>query len=61
MNEQNLDINLIMQAFQEKVSQLTTELVVKEATIKQLTMQLAQTQVTVDDFETPTNTNEKVK
>jgi hypothetical protein len=61
MNEQNLDINLIMQAFQEKVSQLTTELVVKEATIKQLTMQLAQTQVPVDNFETPTNTNEKVK
>ena len=34
MNEQNLDINLIMQAFQEKVSQLITELVVKEAIAK---------------------------
>jgi hypothetical protein len=61
MNEQNLDINLIMQAFQEKVSQITTELVIKEATIKQLTMQLAQTQAPIDGFETPTNTNEKVK
>jgi hypothetical protein len=61
MNEQNLDINLIMQSFQEKVSQLITELVVKEATIKQLTMQLAQTQTPVDQFETPTNPNEKVK
>jgi hypothetical protein len=61
MNEQNLDINLIMQAFQEKVSQLITELVVKEAAIKQLTMQLAQTQAPVDEFETPTNPNEKVK
>ena len=61
MNEQNLDINLIMQAFQEKVSQLITELVVKEATIKQLTMQLAQAQAPVDQFETPTNPNEKVK
>ena len=61
MNEQNLDINLIMQAFQEKVSQLITELVVKEATIKQLTIQLAQTQAPVDEFETPTNPNEKVK
>jgi hypothetical protein len=61
MNEQNLDINLIMQAFQEKVSQLITELVVKEAAIKQLTMQLAQTQAPVDEFETPANPNEKVK
>ena len=61
MNEQNLDINLIMQAFQEKVSQLITELVVKEATIKQLTMQLAQMQAPVDAFEVPTNPNEKVK
>ena len=61
MNEQNLDINLIMQAFQEKVSQLITELVVKEATIKQLTMQLTQMQAPVDEFETPTNPNEKVK
>jgi hypothetical protein len=61
MNEQNLDINLIMQAFQEKVSQLITELVVKEAAIKQLTMQLAQAQAPVDEFETPTNPNEKVK
>jgi hypothetical protein len=50
-----------MQAFQEKVSQLITELVVKEAAIKQLTMQLAQTQAPVDEFETPTNPNEKVK
>jgi hypothetical protein len=61
MNEQNLDINLIVQAFQEKVSQLITELVVKEAAIKQLTMQLAQPQAPVDEFETPTNPNEKVK
>lgn len=61
MNEQNLDINLIMQAFQEKVSQLITELVIKEATIKQLTMQLSQMQAPVDEFEVPTNPNEKVK
>jgi len=61
MNEQNLDINLIMQAFQEKVSQLITELVVKEATVKQLTMQLVQMQAPVDAFEVPTNPNEKVK
>ena len=61
MNEQNLDVNLIMQAFQDKVSQLITELVIKEATIKQLTMQLSQMQAPVDDFEMPTNPKEKVK
>lgn len=34
----NLDVNLIIAAFQEKISQLMTEIVVKEATIKQLTL-----------------------
>lgn len=32
-----LDINLIILSFQEKIGQLMTELVVKDATIKQLT------------------------
>jgi hypothetical protein len=32
-----LDVNLIIASFQEKLAQLTTELVVKDATIKQLT------------------------
>ena len=32
-----LDMNLVVACFQEKLAQLTTELVVKEATIKQLT------------------------
>lgn len=36
MNEQNIDVNLILQAFQERVTQLTSELVLKEATIKHL-------------------------
>lgn len=36
MNEQNIDVNLILQAFQEKVAQLTSELILKEATIKHL-------------------------
>jgi hypothetical protein len=40
MNEQNLDVNLIIQSFQEKVSALITEIVVKDATIKQLTAQI---------------------
>ena len=65
MNDQNLDVNLIIQAFQEKVSQLITELVVKEATIKQLTstiINMQQTQKTVDDFSIPEETiTKKVK
>lgn len=32
-----LDINLVIASFQEKIGQLMTELVVKDATIKQLT------------------------
>lgn len=40
MNEQNLDVNLIIQSFQEKVSALVTEVVVKDATIKQLNTQI---------------------
>jgi len=35
--ESSLDVNLIIACFQEKLSQLTTELVVKDATIRQLT------------------------
>jgi len=61
MNEQNLDVNLIIQSFQEKVSQLITELVVKEATIKQLTLQLTQVQSASDGFETPIESTKKVK
>ena len=33
----SLDMNLVLACFQEKLAQLTTELIVKEATIKQLT------------------------
>jgi hypothetical protein len=50
MNEQNLDVNLIIQSFQEKVSALVTETVVKDATIKQLNAQIQSLieQVSVD-------------
>lgn len=40
MNDQNLDVNLIVQSFQEKIAQLITEVVVKDATIKQLMTQI---------------------
>jgi len=35
VDDSNLDINIIIATFQEKLSSLMTELVVKEATIKQ--------------------------
>jgi hypothetical protein len=55
MQESNLDVNLIIQTFQEKLSQLTTDLVVKEATIKQLNLviQDLQTHTHDEDFSTP--------
>lgn len=53
MNDQNIDVNLIIQSFQERINQLITEIVVKEATIKQLTIQLSQVQQSSDGFETP--------
>lgn len=34
-NDFNLDVNIIISTFQEKLSNLMTELVIKEATIKQ--------------------------
>lgn len=40
MLDQNLDINLVIQVFQEKVTQLTMDNIVKEATIKQLVAQI---------------------
>jgi hypothetical protein len=63
MQESNLDVNLIIQTFQEKVSQLMTELVVKEATVKQLSLQIQQLQnpSAKDDFETPEESTKKVK
>jgi hypothetical protein len=63
MQESNLDVNLIIQTFQEKVSQLITELVVKEATIKQLSLQIQQLQnpSVKDDFEVPTEQVKKAK
>jgi hypothetical protein len=61
MNDQNIDINLIVQSFQEKISQLITEVVVKDATIKQLTLQLTQSQSQNDGFETPIESTKKEK
>jgi len=37
----DLDVNILIQTFTEKLSQLTTDLIVKEATIKQLNIKIA--------------------
>lgn len=42
MNINDIDVNLLIQTFTEKIAQLTNELVVKETIIKQLTTQLNQ-------------------
>ena len=34
-DESNLDVNMIISVFQEKLSQLMTEVVIKDATIRQ--------------------------
>ena len=60
MQESNLDVNLIIQSFQEKVSQLMTELVVKEATIKQLVSQIQQaSEQKEEDFSVPETTKKE--
>lgn len=46
MQEQNLDINIVIQSFQEKVSQLTMENIVKDATIKQLSSRIEELEKT---------------
>jgi len=61
MNESNLDINLIVQSFQERIGLLITEVVVKDATIKQLNLQLQQNQEQSDGFDTPAETVKRVK
>lgn len=38
--ENNLDVNILIQTFSEKVNQLSNDLVVKDAVIAQLTKQL---------------------
>lgn len=54
MQDANLDVNLIIQVFQEKVNQLTTENIIKDATIRQLAAQMEElTKKFNDGFEQP--------
>jgi prefoldin subunit 5 len=57
----DLDINILVQTFNERMAQMMTEIVIKEATIKQLSAQIEQlpaqqktiktTQTKTDEFE----------
>ena len=53
----DLDINILVQTFSEKISQLTTDLVVKEATIKQLNIKIANLIATMQ----PSKTEKPIK
>ena len=53
--------NQYPESFQERIGVLITEVVVKDATIKQLTMQLQQSQEKSDGFDMPTETTKRVK
>jgi hypothetical protein len=61
MQENNLDINLVIQTFQEKVNQLMNDLIIKEATIKQLLAQIQHLQINEDDFINPEKLEKKAK
>lgn len=61
MNDQNIDVNLIIQSFQERISQLITEVVIKDATIKQLNAIIQNQLSNNDSFEIPSNNSKKDK
>ena len=59
--QDNIDVNLIMQAFQEKIGQLMTEIIIKEATIKQLISQTQQIVKVEDGYMDPSSLGKKLK
>jgi hypothetical protein len=56
--ENNLDVNFIVQAFQDKVNALVLEGIIKDATIKQLTAEI-NLNAPVKEPETIKNTKQK--
>lgn len=49
----DLDVNTLIQAFNEKIAQLTTEVIVKEATIKQLNIEVQTLLKAIQDASKP--------
>lgn len=54
----DLDINILVQTFNERMSQMMTEIVIKEATIKQLTAQIEQLTAQQKTVKTKTKSDE---
>ena len=54
----DLDINILVQTFNERMAQMMTEIVIKEATIKQLTAQIEQLTVQEKTVKTKTKTED---
>ena len=50
MNQENLDINLLIESFSEKIMQLSNECVLKEATIKQLNKTIEQSNIKIENL-----------
>lgn len=54
----DLDVNILVQTFNERMAQMMTEIVIKEATIKQLTAQIEQLTAQQKTVKTKTKTDE---
>ena len=54
----DLDINILVQTFNERMAQMMAEIVIKEATIKQLTAQIEQLSAQQKAVKTKTKSDE---
>ena len=54
----DLDVNILIQTFNERMSQMMTEIVIKEATIKQMTAQIEQLTAQQKTVKTKTKTED---
>lgn len=50
MNQENLDVNLLIESFSEKIMQLSNESVLKETTIKQLNKTIEQANIKIENL-----------
>jgi hypothetical protein len=49
--EDNLDVNILIQSFSDRVAQLTNDLILKDAVIKQLTAKIEELNATNANIE----------
>lgn len=50
MIQENLDVNLLIESFSEKILQLSNENILKDATIKQLNKTIDQCNIKIDNL-----------